>query len=561
MQMRLRFLQLLRRCAGVSGWMGCMACVWASGFQPLNDFKADPVQTARLGRALALMRSASPDHHPTVRVMFYGQSITIYPWWREVAEGLRSAYPHVHFEFSNLAISGFMADRLALTAEQDVIPAQPDLVILHAYGEEPAFDDLLARIRTGSTADVLVQSDHPLTYWELVEETDPSRLVNGATNTWEYRNYVSLPRVTSRHGFCLADVRGYWKQYCRLRDRPARSLLADATHPNEEGNHVMAAAVLSYLLPSVPAPETDPWATTRVLELPLPRSPVRPPRRLVIEFEGTRVDAVTDQAGTAPVEVWIDGRAPSQIPGLRGFRRATLTPGRPWPAITPTASTAPLLAETWTLSITSISEDNARIDFRLDGSETGFDGTGSSTGNFTSNSRRVFIPGRTWLLGYALNSQGMSLPAGYRIQWNCEWVGMDRFNPITPSASGREATFTLASGLTDGRHRVELDGTSMEAVRALRFFSPSARVSATLVERDDLIVPLDLVWRRRESGWVFRLAGTVDTETVLETSTNRVDWSVIGPAMPGMPDWLPAPYESMRFFRLISRPGTVNVSP
>lgn len=247
-----RWLVLLTLIAGV----GCQLA--AQAFAPLADFQPDPVQLGRLGRTLSLMRSASPDNRPVVRVVFYGQSITIYPWWREVSDRLKAAYPHVQFDIQNLAISGFMADRLAYTCVQDVVPLQPDLIILHAHGYEQDFALLLDRLRSQTTAEVLVQTDHPLTDGEMTEVTSAEQLRGTSPLSWAYRNYVVIPREAGRTGCSMAAVRDYWKAYCSARGRRPAQLLADQTHPNEEGNHVMAAAVLAYLIPPTPPAMVDP---------------------------------------------------------------------------------------------------------------------------------------------------------------------------------------------------------------------------------------------------------------------------------------------------------------
>ncbi len=525
----------------------------AVDFRPLTDFVVDPVQSARLGRTLNLLRGAGPTNHPVVKVVFYGQSITLFPWWREVAQRLRDTYPHARLEISNLAISGFMSDRLAYSVDSDVIPAQPDLVILHDYGYENSFQVLLGKLRTQTTAEVLVQRDHPLTDAELAEETDPAVLAAGTPGMWEAKNYLWLPRLADRNGCCLGDVRGYYKQYCRERGRRPTDLLADQYHPNEEGDHVMAAAVMSYLLPDTPVPVVDPWSTASVLGLALPREPWRPASRLTVEFTGTRLDAVTDRPGAGPVAVRVDGSVPSSIPELRKFLRASPVPGGSWPAISGLTSKAPLLAETWTLSVTRYAEDNGRIEFRVDGSETGFDGAGASSTNFVSNSGRVIIPYWSWLVGYAINLQHIPLPPDYKIVWECKWVGMDSFVPGAPAEPGSEPVFTLASGLADGVHRVELESASLEGVRALRVYRPTGPVSARLVDRVDVSYALGFVRSGQGGGASFHMAESHAGNSILQTSTNLVDWLGIVAAGPGAPDWSPFDGEPRRFYRVVPR--------
>ena len=546
-----------RRCWSLiwSGWMLVLAAFFpgellrAGTFEPLAGFRPDATEVSRLGRVRSLMASSGPTNRPVVRVVFYGQSITIYPWWLEVSQRLREAYPHVQFEIHNLAISGFQAVRLAYTCDHDVIPLQPDLVILHAYGFEPDFQRLLTRLRQRTTADVLVQRDHPLTAAELAEVTDPEKLATADPSTWEYKNYVWLPRVVAATGCALADVRGYWKEYCRVRGRRASDLLADPTHPNEEGNHVLAAAVLAYLLPGDSAGAVDPWNAEKVREVRIPREPARPLQRMTLEFTGSRVDAIADGDGTLPVQVWVDGRKPSAIPEIRYFGRSTMVPGRPWPAFTTVESVASRVPELWTVRVLRMTPGNQFAEFELHGSETGFDGVGSSRSNFVSNSGRVVITPGSWNLGLALNAQGMGLPPDYRIEWRCAWTGTDAFTPRVPREEGWEQPVTLVAGLPDGVHRLELEGESLEALAALRVFRPAGPVKAAVVERITRRTDARIGWRFRGTEWQFRAEGEWPVGTGMETSTNLMDWKAWTPNEAATAGWL-AGEEPVRYFRV-----------
>lgn len=540
----IRWVALLMLVAGLCGR------AVGQGFEPLTDFQPDPVQLGRLVRTLSLMRSAAPDHRPLVRVVFYGQSITIYPWWREVSDRLKAAYPFVRFEIHNLAISGFKADRLAYTCEQDVVPLQPDLIILHAYGDELDVGKLLERLRTQTTADVLVQSDHPLTDGELKEVTSAEQLNGTSPLSWAYRNYVSIPRQADRTGCCVAAVRDYWKAYCRARGKKAGQLLADPVHPNEEGNHVLAAAVLAYLLPLSPPGAVDPWRLDRVQDWTLQRHPTHPLRRLTVEFAGTRLDAVADSEGAAPVRVLVDGVKPSETPTIRFYGRTSPVPGQPWPALTTVDSAVPRLLENWTVSILGISEDNSRIEFRVDGSRTGFDGVGMSLTNFVSNSGRVVIPVWSWLLGYSLSSAGIGLPSDYRIEWNSRWVGVDEWRPKSPRIAGAESATTLVSGLPDGVHRLVLEGADLSAVRALRVFRPRGVASLAEVSREeDLSLP-SIARRYQQGGWILELQGADVSSVEVESSTNLVDWLPYPERRPNAAWSLPELKEAVRYFRI-----------
>ena len=68
------------------------------------------------------------------RVLFYGQSITAQPWTSVVQKRLIERYPNIDFEFANPAIGGFISTALVRSAEHDLYPWVPDLLIFHVYG-------------------------------------------------------------------------------------------------------------------------------------------------------------------------------------------------------------------------------------------------------------------------------------------------------------------------------------------------------------------------------------------------------------------------------------------
>lgn len=284
------------------------------------------------------------------------------------------------------------------------------------------------------------------------------------------------------------------------------------------------------------------------------RKPESPLRRLEVSFTGSRVDVVTDAESAEAVRVTVDGAKPSELSSIRSFGRTTLVPGRPWPALTSVESIAPRLAETWTVTILGLSENNSRIEFRVDGSKTGFDGTGTSLTNFVSNSGRVVIPAWSWLLGYALNSAGVQLPEGYRVEWKSDWVGTDEFRPQAPRGAGTESTVTLASGLPDGVHRLVLEGTSLAAVKSLRVFRPKGAVAVGEISREEAQIRPTVGWRYRLGGWSFELRGNGLSDVTVESSTNLVDWLPVAGTGQSLSEWLPELRDDVRYFRIRGGP-------
>lgn len=47
-------------------------------------------------RTMHLLSSSTPEQRDTVRLLFYGQSITEQGWWRTVVDDLRQRFPHAH---------------------------------------------------------------------------------------------------------------------------------------------------------------------------------------------------------------------------------------------------------------------------------------------------------------------------------------------------------------------------------------------------------------------------------------------------------------------------------
>ena len=64
-----------------------------------------------------------------------------------------------------------------LTAEADLYPFQPDLVIFHVYGSHKKYEEIISQIRKQTTADILMATDHVTSDHEMCEDTNPLRLL------------------------------------------------------------------------------------------------------------------------------------------------------------------------------------------------------------------------------------------------------------------------------------------------------------------------------------------------------------------------------------------------
>ena len=209
---------------------------------PLPSFVGDTNQMGRgVQRVMNLLSSSTPEQKNTVRVLFYGQSITEQNWWREVAEDLRRRFPNAHLIIENRAIGGHSSQLLVKTAEADLYPFYPDLLIFHVYGSHIEYENIIRQVRERTTAEIVIQTDHVTKDAALTEETDPTKL---STKNWDaFMNHSFLPQMAKKYGVELADQRTAWKRYLQDNNLTAASLLKDGVHLNDQGCFVMAELV------------------------------------------------------------------------------------------------------------------------------------------------------------------------------------------------------------------------------------------------------------------------------------------------------------------------------
>ncbi|MDQ3815070.1 MAG: SGNH/GDSL hydrolase family protein, partial [Armatimonadota bacterium] len=199
-------------------------------------------------RTMTLLATSTEQHRNTVRILFYGQSITEGGWWKSVADNLRRRFPHANLVIENRALGGFSSQRLVKTAESDLYSYYPDLMIFHVYGAHNDYEDIIRRTRERTTTEVLIQTDHATKDEDLNEETDPAKIRTEGKMWNSFMNYVHLPNVARKYGCGIVDQRNLWKQYLRDHNLRAAQLLKDAVHPNDWGNYVMAELTKAYLV-------------------------------------------------------------------------------------------------------------------------------------------------------------------------------------------------------------------------------------------------------------------------------------------------------------------------
>lgn len=294
--------------------------------QTAPSYVGDPAQLGRgIQRTMTLLATSTPEHRNTVRVLLYGQSITVQDWWKEVAADLRTRFPHAKLIVENRALGGFASQRLVKTAETDLYPFQPDLLIFHVYGAHNSYEDIIRRTRERTTAEILIQTDHvnAKADWRR-EEIDPAKVT---TKDWDsFMNYKHLPAVIRRYGCGYVDQRNLWKRHLRERGLEASALLRDGVHLNEEGCRVMAAFVKAALMKR-DEPAIDPMNCGYVRTFAVGKDLDIKSGTLTLDFDGSRVDLV---AGRSIRRSWTCAACPRAATSQAGAcaRCSTIPPSR-----------------------------------------------------------------------------------------------------------------------------------------------------------------------------------------------------------------------------------------
>jgi hypothetical protein len=437
---------------------------------PVPSWVPDPAQREGLRRSLTLLASSTPENRHKVRVLFYGQSITQQGWWEDVAGYLRRTYPHADLVVENRAIGGHSSQLLVKTAEADLYPFQPDLLIFHVYGSHIDYETIIRRVRERTCADIVLQTDHITRDASLAEPTDPASLTPKQWDPW--MNHVFLPSTAAKYGACRADIHNLWKDYLRAHQMAASNLLSDAVHLNARGSWLMAQLLNAYLAPLPAKPGYQPLDNPRVRTKLLRVEPSA--QEATVEFRGTRVDLLFRRDARNSVEVTLDGQKPSARGELYGFSRVSAFPQSDWPLLLKVGAQAPLVAERWTLRLSEVSADGKVCRFALSGSVTGEDGAGVSTNRFVSRSGRVVIEPGDWNLAYCVSVYKRPLAENWTVAWDAALRGAD--SAVKPAtAPGAESVVTLACGLAPGPHTLVLRGASLWTdAAAVRIYDPAA---------------------------------------------------------------------------------------
>ncbi len=442
--------------------VGVAACAVAQ----TQDLAAVTLPGANIQRTMRLLEESAPLKRNTVRVLFYGQSITCQDWWKEIAQELLTRYPHADLRIENRAIGGFGASELVKIAEHDLYPFYPDLLIFHDYGcsDNGAYEAMIRRTRERTTSEILLITHHDI------------------GNEKNYEESKRIREIAVKYNCGLIDMERHWQALLKKEKLTYKDLLSSGPHLNATGNVHYAGFVRDFL-------KRNPKAREGVGEEAVQETAVYRNHRLKpladgsieIPFTGNRVDALPFEYdyrinGDAVADILIDGLKPSSFPEAYAVTRPGAAPYVWWPAFKVLRRNAAPVAETWELTVLENSPDGKRLRFRVAGSVTGEDGEGTSGETFVSKSGRVVIGGgKEWTVAGALSYRKKEMPAGYRVSWSV----VPRFRDVLAypdsQMDGTDNAVTLVEGIANGPHVLRIvprPGHALLKLRAIRVYRP-----------------------------------------------------------------------------------------
>lgn len=449
------------------------------------DFEPIPVPAnpemlgSQIQRTMTLLATSTAEKRNRVRILFYGQSVTRNPWWQDIAQYLRETYPHADLEIENRAIGGYSAPTLIHTAEFDLYPYYPDLMIFHVYGGvNGEQEEIIRRLRQRTTSEVLLWTSHFRWPRDLPRDGSPDDAGAQKLTQQDEERSAMIRTIAGKYGCELAEAREGIRTYLKTHGLYPKDTLRDSVHPNELGNFLIGGFIRPCLRYD-PAFPTDSWKNM-VRDIPAGAAGVKRDAdgALTLAFDGNRVDVIAahtadNKLGTA--RVLIDGKCPSEFPELYYHARPGNAPhDNVRPAINRIEHQSPLVQETWTAKILECDPEKNVLRYEVVGSVTGPDGQGDHLKKFVSNSGRVVIDARKWMVCWAVKYRKKPLPADYQVTWETKGLFVDVYRAPVTEVPAKEYATPLAQGLSNGSHTLKLipNGDGPLPVKAFRVYRP-----------------------------------------------------------------------------------------
>jgi hypothetical protein len=442
---------------------------------------------AHIQRSMTLLATSGKQRRWPVKVLIYGQSITGSSMLTKMIEAfLRQRYPFADLTLENRSIGGFGAERLVRTLEHDVIPYYPDLLIFHDYGGERTgeLERMISNVRRYTTSDIVIFNHH--------QNRDGKADLEFGPKTIRY--------IAQKYDCELVDVTEQWPRYLEANHFDPGRILRDNVHPNQDGLALLTTLISRHLQYNPLFPAGTGISTVRWYEAKRPvdegtldeitfsgpawkldREGVigeSPASALRLQFEGNRVDVIAAHTkgpvGTA--KVLIDGKPPSANKRLYTLTLPSHGPETWFPCIRRVRFDSLPLVEDWSLRITGINTDATRFRYQVIGSRTGPDGEGTSWQDFRSQSGRVLIEARDWMLAEIMKTfkQTAPPPVGYEVKWSVLPQFTDEYKSPATTDSGKVYATTVGQGLTNAVHTLEIvpNGDGPVPIEAIQVYRP-----------------------------------------------------------------------------------------
>jgi hypothetical protein len=428
------------RMIGRTALLGVMIAMSAKS----QDLASVQVPGAHIQRTMGLLANSTPEKMNKVRVLFYGQSITCQSWWKQVADDLRQRFPNADLDIQNKGIGGFTAPALINTAEYDLYPFYPDLLIFHVYGggQMDKWEAIIRRTRERTAAEILLWTHHWIGRPGDLTESERIR------------------EIAVKYDCGLVDVMPKWQAALKEKGVEPKAVLRDTIHLNDEGCVMLADMIKPFLVynPKLMTAKSQ----NLVQDIPADAASVKRLANgaLEVSFTGNRLDAIASaDTGTEPLAtLTVDGQAPGKIDGAYVFTKPSNAPYTWFPAVSVLKHNAPLVAETWTAKFLEFTPDAKKFRYSVTGSVTGPDGEGNETDTFVSNSGRIVIDGGgNWSrVPWSLTYKKKEMPETYQVTWKVVPLFAETLQFPAVENPASERSITLIKGMPNGPHTIRL---------------------------------------------------------------------------------------------------------
>ncbi|MEP7280282.1 MAG: hypothetical protein ABI813_16665 [Bacteroidota bacterium] len=424
--------------------------VFSQPFHPLPTINNPPLFNDQLHYTSSLLNQPNRE----VRILIYGQSISVQQWWKEVKAYFEKKYPNTKFNIVNKSIGGFSTERLKITTANDIASFYPDLILFHDYGNEQDYEKIIRIIQSKTTADIAIQTDH---------------MANQGQEWHNHHSDVWMPELCKKYGLALLDIRKYWKQYLKDNNLQIKDLVVDGIHLNNQGNYLMAAIIENYFdnLSYGGASDNRMKILKRGKDFSVKKD------ILTLSFTGNRIDVQADaSAKAASIGLVVDQQSLETNKGCYYYTRPTRQSNNSFLTkigfLIAMDLSDKVQEEDWSLTIISIDSVQQQVVFSIKGSKTGEDGTGNSIELFTSKSGKITIKPDYWFIRRNEGdfSQYSWLQPGDVLQWQTKCMCHESA-VLTPSSIQ-----TLFQGISNTKHQLTITGQGAKHIKEIVVYTP-----------------------------------------------------------------------------------------